>query len=63
MGVDTAMLYGETPMKARMFYGYKGDCSNSEIVADTILIIPNYYTLTEKNLIKIADSIKKEELL
>ena len=63
MGIDTAMLYGETPMKAKRFYGYKGDCPNSEIVADTILIIPNYYTLVEKNLIKITDSIKKERLL
>ena len=61
--IDTAKLYSETPMKARRFYGYKGDCPNSEIVADTILIIPNYYTLAEKNLIKIIDSIRKERLL
>ena len=61
MGVDTAKLYGETPMKAKRFYGYKEDCFNSELIADTILIIPNYYTLAEKDLIKIADSIKKVE--
>ncbi|NIA11172.1 MAG: hypothetical protein GWP10_15980 [Nitrospiraceae bacterium] len=63
MNVDTAMLYSETPMKARRFYDYKGDCPNSEIVADTILVIPNYYTLAEKNLIKIVDSIRKGGLL
>lgn len=63
MNVDTAMLYSETPMKARRFYGYKGDCPDSEIVADTILVIPNYYTLAEKNLTKIAHSIKKEGVL
>jgi dTDP-4-amino-4,6-dideoxygalactose transaminase len=63
MNVDTAMLYSETPMKARRFYDYKGDCPNSEIVADTILVIPNYYTLAEKSLIKIIDSIRKERLL
>jgi dTDP-4-amino-4,6-dideoxygalactose transaminase len=63
MNVDTAKLYSETPMKARRFYGYKGDCPNSEIVADTVLIIPNHYTLAEKNLIKIIDSIRKERLL
>ena len=63
MNVDTAKLYSETPMNARRLYGYKGDCPNSEIVADTILIIPNYYTLAEKNLIKIIDSIRKERLL
>jgi len=64
MGVDTAKLYGETPMTAKRFYGYNGDCSDSEIAANTILIIPNYYTLAETDLIKIVDSIKKlEELL
>ncbi|HHE40079.1 MAG TPA: DegT/DnrJ/EryC1/StrS aminotransferase family protein [Candidatus Cloacimonetes bacterium] len=63
MNVDTAKLYSETPMNARRLYGYKGDCPDSEIVADTILIIPNYYTLAEKNLIKIIDSIRKERLL
>lgn len=64
MGVDTAKLYGETPMKAKRFYGYDGDCSDSEIAANTLLIIPNYYTLAKNDLIKIADSIKKvEELL
>ncbi len=61
MGVDTAKLYSETPMNARRFYGYKGDCPNSEIAADTLLVIPNYYTLTEKNLIKVICSIKKVE--
>ena len=63
INVDTAKLYSETPMNARRLYGYKGDCPDSEIVADTILIIPNYYTLAEKNLIKIIDSIRKERLL
>ncbi len=64
MGIDTAKLYGETPMKAKRFYGYKEDCPNSEITADTILIIPNHYTLNDKDLMKIADSVKKmEELL
>jgi dTDP-4-amino-4,6-dideoxygalactose transaminase len=64
MGVDTAKLYGETPMKAKRFYGYDGDCSDSEIAANTLLIIPNYYTLAKNDLIKIVASIKKvEELL
>jgi dTDP-4-amino-4,6-dideoxygalactose transaminase len=59
MGVDTAKLYGETPVKSKRFYGYKEDCPNSEITADTILIIPNYYTLNETDLMKIANSVKK----
>ena len=61
MCIDTAKLYGETPRKAKRFYGYVGDCPNSEILADTVLIIPNYYTLTEMDLVKITNSIKKME--
>lgn len=61
MGVDTTMLYGETPLKARKFYGYEGDCPATEMLADTILTIPNYYTLAEMDLIKIIDSTKKLE--
>ena len=63
MGVDTAMLYGETPLKSKRFYGYKGDCPVAERVADTILTIPNYYTLEKRDLIKIVDSIKRVEVL
>lgn len=59
MGVDTAKLYSETPSKAKRFYGYGGDCSDTEILADTILTIPNYYTLSKKDLAKVANSIKR----
>ena len=61
VGIDTAKLYGETPLKSKKFYGYEGDCPNSEVVADTLLVIPNYYTLSEKDLMKVADGIKKVE--
>jgi len=57
-GVDTSKLYSETPLKARRYYGYEGDCPNTEKLADTILVIPNYYTLKEKELVKIAESVK-----
>ena len=58
-GVDTAKLYSETPLKARLYYGYKGDCPNAEKLAETLLIIPNYYTLTPDELKRISNSIKK----
>jgi dTDP-4-amino-4,6-dideoxygalactose transaminase len=58
-GVDTSKLYSETPLKAKLYYGYKGDCPNTEKLTDTILVIPNYYTLKEKELIKIAESVKE----
>jgi len=58
-GIDTSKLYSETPLKAKQYYGYRGDCSNTENCADTLLVIPNYYTLKEKELIKIAESAKE----
>ena len=58
-GVDSAKLYSMTPLVARQFYGYKDDCSNTEEFVDRILTIPNYYSLTNKELMKIIDVIKK----
>jgi len=57
--VDTSKLYGKTPLKAKRDYGYKGDCPNTENLADTILVIPNHYTLGQKELSKIGDNLKE----
>jgi len=62
-GVDSAKLYSETPKEARKFYGYGGNCPNSEIIADTVLVVPNYYTLSEDEMMRVAESIKKVERL
>ena len=62
-GVDSAKLYSETPKEARKFYGYGGNCPNSETIADTVLVVPNYYTLSEDEMMRIAESIKKVERL
>jgi len=62
-GVDTAKLYSETPKEAGKFYGYGGNCPNSETIADTVLVVPNYYTLSEDEMMRVADSIKKVERL
>ena len=59
MGVDTAKLYSMTPIVARQFYGYKGDCPNTEKFVDRILTIPNYYSLTSKELLKVASAVRK----
>jgi len=58
-GIDTSKLYSETPLKAKQLYGYKGDCPNTEKLADTILVIPNYYTLGQNELSKIVDNLKE----
>ena len=58
-GIDTSKLYSETPLKAKQSYGYEGNCPNTEKLADTILVIPNYYTLSQEDLSKIAESMKE----
>ena len=62
-GVDSAKLYSETPKEAEKCYGYRRNCPNSEIIADTVLVVPNYYTLSEDEMMRVADSIKKVERL
>ena len=57
-GIDSAKLYSDTPLKAKQYYGYKDDCPNTETVGDTILVIPNYYTLRQNKLSKIVDNLK-----
>ena len=60
MGVDTAKLWTMTPSVARQIYGYyKGDCPNTEKWADTLLTIPNYYTLSDNEILEIGDNVKK----
>jgi len=59
MGIDTAKLWSMTPVVARQFYGYKGECPNTEEFVDRVLTLPNYYSLTDKDLLKIASTVKK----
>lgn len=59
VGIDSARLWCMTPLAARQIYGYNGDCPNTEKFVDKILAIPNYYTLTNKDLLKVIGAIKK----
>ena len=59
LGVDSAKLYNDIFLKAKLHYGYIGDCPNTEKLANTILIIPNYYLLTQNELLKIINVVKK----
>jgi perosamine synthetase len=61
-GVDTAKLYSMTPFAARQSYGYRGDCPNTEEFVARILTIPNYYSLNDKDLSKVINTIKELEL-
>lgn len=61
MGVDTAKLYYRTLRIARQIYGYKDDCHNAEKCAETLLTVPNYYSLTDREVLEVAEGIKKVE--
>lgn len=56
-GVDTTKLFSKTPEIATQFYGYSGDCPNTEHVAKRILTIPNYYILDNVQLNKLSNII------
>ena len=58
-GIDTSTLYSETPSQAKQYYGYTGDCPNTDEFVERVLIIPNYYSLTSEELINIITAIKK----
>ena len=57
-GVDTAKLFSKTPEVARLNYGYKGGCPDTEWVAEKVLVVPNHYTLDQGKLDMIINSIK-----
>ncbi|MGB9940445.1 DegT/DnrJ/EryC1/StrS family aminotransferase [Methanosarcina sp.] len=56
--VDTTKLFSLTPKIAKHNYGYAGDCPFTEAISDTIITIPNHYTLHQTGLKKIAAAVK-----
>jgi len=57
-GVDSARFW-ETYQISKLNYGYKGDCPNTEMCAQTIATLPNYYRLSFKELLKIVSTTKE----
>jgi perosamine synthetase len=58
-GIDSAKYLDEVVDLARNRYGYSGDCPNAELASKTVLVIPHYYTLSEKELDYIAEMINE----
>jgi len=57
-GVDTSTLFSQTPEIAKIKYGYEGDCPFTEHVAKRVFTVPNHYTLSKKDLLKVSGSLK-----
>jgi perosamine synthetase len=53
-GIDAARYLENVAALARAEYSYRGDCPNAELCADTVLVIPHYYTLSTSELTHIA---------
>ena len=49
-GVDAALYLDEIVEESRRDYGYDGDCPNSEYAAKRTLVLPNHYTLSDRDL-------------
>jgi len=56
-GIDTAKYLDEIIDVARENYNYNGDCPNAELCSKTVLVIPNHYTLSKKDLDHIINSL------
>ena len=58
-GIDTAKFLDEIIDVVKMNFGYQGDCPNAELCSKTVLIIPNHYTLSRKDLDHIIESLNQ----
>lgn len=60
-GIDSMKFYSEVPEIARRNYGYKGECKNSEVLADSLLVVPNHYSLTPEEIEGIVKALREWE--
>lgn len=61
-GIDSMKFYSEVPRTAREDYGYEGGCKNSEMLANSLLVVPNYYSLTSSEIERIVRALKEWEV-
>jgi perosamine synthetase len=58
-GIDSAKYLDEITDVARSLYGYQGDCPVAEKCAKTTLLVPIYYTLSERDLDRVIAEINE----
>jgi len=54
-GIDTIKHLEEIVKVAKTYYGYAGDCPVTEHLAKRVLILPSYYTLSRRDIERIAE--------
>ena len=58
-GIDTAKYLDDIVDVARKYHKYDGSCANAELCSKRVLVIPNHYTLSRKDLDFIAVHINR----
>jgi dTDP-4-amino-4,6-dideoxygalactose transaminase len=58
-GIDSAKYLDDVVNLATDQYGYSGDCPVAELASKTVLVIPHHYTLSNKDLNHIADTLNE----
>jgi len=56
-GIDSAKYLDDVVEDATRVYGYDGGCPNAELCSKTVLVVPNYYTLSIADMDRIANAI------
>ena len=58
-GIDCAKYLHDIVPTARELYGYTGDCPVAEHCSRTVLSIPIHYTMTKRELERVADALNE----
>lgn len=57
--VSTARPYKDIVKIATAHYGYRGDCPQSERIAETVMVIPCNYALTKSEIQRISEAVNR----
>jgi len=62
-GIDCAKYLHDIVPTARELYGYAGDCPVAEHCSKTVLSIPIHYTMTRRDLDRVAEALNEADAL
>jgi dTDP-4-amino-4,6-dideoxygalactose transaminase len=56
-GIDAARYLDDIVEYSERAHGYKGDCPSAAMCSKRMLVIPHYYTLSKKDLLRVAEAV------
>lgn len=57
--VDTMAYLSDIADVARRGYGYAGNCPNTELAAEQVLVVPHYHSLSPRQLGRVVESVRE----